>query len=99
MSFRQIRIGSEFRSRDETMKKRIAAWLAVLLLTVCLSACTGGDSSESTLRDSGIKTDATGAEVKTPSASASPKTESNRSTDNETAAPNPADGSDWGPFA
>lgn len=81
------------------MKKRIAAWLAVLLLTVCLSACTGGDSSESTLRDSGIKTDATGAEVKTPSASASPATESNRSTDNETAAPNPADGSDWGPFA
>ena len=74
------------------MKKRIAAWLAVLLLTVCLSA-------ESTLRDSGIKTDATGAEVKTPSASASPDTESNRSTDNETAAPNPADGSDWGPFA
>lgn len=81
------------------MKKRIAAWLAVLLLTVCLSACTGGDSSESTLRDSGIKTDATGAEVKTPSASDSPETESNRSTDNETAAPNPADGSDWGPFA
>ena len=99
MSFRQIRIGSKFRSRDETMKKRIAAWLAVLLLTVCLSACTGGDSSESTLRDSGIKTDATGAEVKTPSASASPDTESNRATDNETAAPNPADGSDWGPFA
>ena len=99
MLFRQIRIGSEFRSRDETMKKRIAAWLAVLLFTVCLSACTGGDSSESTLRDSGIKTDATGAEVKTPSASASPETESNRSTDNETAAPNPADGSGWGPFA
>ena len=99
MSFRQIRIGSEFRNRDETMRKRIAAWLAVLLLTVCLSACTGGDSSESTLRDSGIKTDATGAEEKTPSASASPETESNRSTDHETAAPNPADGSDWGPFA
>lgn len=81
------------------MRKRIAAWLAMLLLTVCLSACTGGDSSESTLRDSGIKTDATGAEEKTPSASASPDTESNRSTDHETAAPNPADGSDWGPFA
>ena len=80
------------------MRNRIAAWLAIPVLVLCFSACTGGDSSESTLRDSETITNATVAEAETPSASVSSETETDQATGATTAAPNPADGFDWGPF-
>ena len=72
------------------MKKRIPALLAVLLLAGWLTACTDGDSSGPALQGNGTETEEIEAETEMSSASAPSEA--------ETAVPNPADGSDWGPF-